>query len=147
MNDDAALLYEEQSELAQKSSSKLVALEVSHVEMSPYLLVAVVESESHSSTAPDRVESSNEVARLEQLKSRRINRYPACALATRPVSRKKQIMCLPPLIKSVTCISTVFDMIFICFHILIYFSHNESIYHLMMTLKLHCNFQKPNLYL
>ena len=36
----------------------VVALEVSHVEMAPYFEVAVVESESHSSTAPDRVESS-----------------------------------------------------------------------------------------
>ena len=36
----------------------LVTLEVSHVEMCPYLASVVDESESHSFTAPDRVDSS-----------------------------------------------------------------------------------------
>ena len=36
----------------------LVTLEVSHVEMCPYLASVAVASLSHSSTAPERVESS-----------------------------------------------------------------------------------------
>ena len=67
LKEDAASLYESQSELAQNSSSKLVELEVSQAEICPYWDSTAVESESHSSTAPDRVESSNEDAKLEPL--------------------------------------------------------------------------------
>ena len=50
-------------EVAEKNKlAKLVVLEVSHVETCPYLDSAVDASLSHSPTAPERVESSNDVA-------------------------------------------------------------------------------------
>ena len=57
LNDEAAVPAKHgQDELAQIMALMLVTLEVSHVEMCPYLVSAVDESESHSSTAPDSVE-------------------------------------------------------------------------------------------
>ena len=50
-----------------KRLAKLVALEVSHVEMCPYLASVVDALLSHSSTAAESVESSNEDARLGPL--------------------------------------------------------------------------------
>ena len=65
LKEPAASVYESQYEsLAQKSASKLVALDVSHVEMCPYLASVVVASLSHSSTAPESVESSNDDPKL-----------------------------------------------------------------------------------
>ena len=50
-------------------SFMLVTLEVSHVDIWPYLASVAVSSLSHSSTALESVESSNEVAELRPLAS------------------------------------------------------------------------------